>query len=184
MSEELQVLLRPHSAYRRLARVEAAAVWWHRPAFFALLCGYVASLATSGRVTLRLAGPAAVYASLIPLIEIAMLRVLLGRKIGRAVDLFFMGHAAWSLWMVALAGIFAILDPIQAYRVTGPPWGLMSLSVVVGWSAYTDWCFFRCVSPRRPVRNLLVQRVVCWSIGLAIFGGGSLWSGLLGILGV
>jgi hypothetical protein len=184
MSDELAVLLRPGLTYRRLVRVEGPCSWWHRPAIFVLVCGCVASLATSGRVTLRLAGPVAVYSSLIPLMEIAMLRLLLGRKIGRAVDLFFMGHAAWSLWLIALAGIFAFLDPIRAYRVTGPPWGLISLAVVLAWSAYTDWCFFRCVSPEHASRNLGLQRAVCWSVGLAIFGGGSLWTGLLGILGV
>jgi hypothetical protein len=150
---------------------------------YALLVGCVVSLATSGRITLRLAGPAAVYASLIPLVEIAVLRVLLGRKAARA-DLFLMGHAAWSLWLVTLGAIFAFADPVTAFRMTGPPWGLMSLAVVVAWSGYTDWCFFRSVSPGSAARNLVVQRLVCWSIGLAIFGGGSLWTGLRGIVGI
>jgi hypothetical protein len=141
-------------------------------------------MAASGRVTLRLALPITLYACLIPLIEIAALRLLLGRKIGRAVDLFFMGHAAWSLWLIALGGIFALSDPITAFRVTGPPWGMLSLLLVILWSAYTDWCFFRSVSPERAGRNLIIQRVLCWSVGLVIFGGGSLWTGVRGILGV
>lgn len=183
MSDELAVLLRPASAYRRLVQVEGGAAW-KRPVLFALLAGCAVSLATSGRLTLRLVGPATVYAALIPLVETAMLRVLLGRKIGRAVDLFFMGYAAWSLWLLALAGIFACLNPIEAYRVTGPPWGLLSLAVVAAWSAYTDWCFFRCVSPERVGRNFALQRVVSWGVGLAVFGGGSLWTGLRGIVGI
>ena len=151
---------------------------------FALLLGCVVSLATSGRVTLRLVLPVTLYAALIPVVEIAVLRMLLGRPVGRAADLFLMVHAPWSLWLVAIGGIFAFADPIRAYRITGPPWGLLSLAVVIGWSAYTDWCFFRCVSPERAGRNLAVQRAVCWSVGLAIFGGGSLWTGLRGIFGV
>jgi hypothetical protein len=182
VSDELAVLLRPGVAYRRLIDKPGGRAWV-RPLCFALLCGCGVSMATSGRVTLRLAGPVTIYAALIPLLEIGILRWLLGPKISRAVDLFFMGHAAWSLWLLALAGIFAFLDPMKAYRVTGPPWGLASLALVVGWSAYTDWCFFRCVSPERAGRNLTVQRVVCWTIGLGIFGGGSFWPGLLGIAG-
>jgi hypothetical protein len=179
---ELEVLLRPASAFPRL--IKTGREGWSRPVAFALLCGCVVSLATSGRVTLRLALPGAIYASLIPLVEIGMLRLLLGRGVARTADLFFMGHAAWSLWLVAIAGIFAFADPIHAFRITGPPWGLMSLVLVVGWSAYTDWCFFRCVSPEHAGRNLAVQRAVCWSVGLALFGGGSLWTGLRRILGV
>jgi hypothetical protein len=183
VSDELEVLLRPATAYRRLAKVGGTG-GWSRPAMFALVCGCVASLATSGRVTLRLAGPATLYAALIPLVEIAVLRVLLRRGIAKASDLFFMGHAAWSLWLIAIGGIFAFVDPISAHRITGPPWGLTSLALVIAWSAYTDWCFFRVVSPGRAGRNLMVQRVACWSTGLAIFGGGSLWPGLRGILGI
>jgi len=183
MSDELDVLLRPASAFERLANTSVRAAW-QRPLLFVFVCGCASSMATSSRVTLRLALPIALYSCLIPLIEIATLRWLLGRKIGHAVDLFFMGHAAWSLWLITLAGIFALNDPITAYRVTGPPWGLLSLLLVIAWSAYTDWCFFRCVSPGRAGRNLAIQRVLCWSVGLLIFGGGSLWTGLRGLLGV
>jgi hypothetical protein len=181
VSDELMVLLRPLATYRRLVQ-EPGGPAWVRPLWFAVLCGCGASMATSGRVTLRLPMPVTIYAALIPLLEIAVLRVLLGPKIARAVDLFFMGHATWSLWLLTLAGIFAFADPIQAYRLTGPPWGLVSVGLVMAWSGYTDWCFFRCVSPERTGRNLAVQRVVCWTVGLAIFGGGSLWPGLLGIV--
>jgi len=61
---------------------------------------------------------------------------------------------------------------------------MLSLLLVILWSAYTDWCFFRSVSPERVGRNLIIQRVLCWSVGLVIFGGGSLWTGVRGILGV
>jgi hypothetical protein len=181
VSDEFQVLLRPHSAYQRLIK-EPSGSAWKRVALFCLLCGCCVSMATSGRVTIRLVVPVAIYASMVPVLEVGMLRVLLGRQM--RVDLYYMGHAAWSLWLIMLAGMFAFLDPITAFRVTGPPWGMLSLMLVIGWSAYTDWCFFRCVSPERAGRNLAAQRVVCWSVGLGIFGGGSLWTGLRGILGV
>jgi hypothetical protein len=183
VSDELGVLLRPRSTYKRLATQPGGSAW-KRSLLFMLLVGCAVSMATAGRVTLRLVLPVTLYTSLIPLLEIAMLRVLLGRGIGRAVDLFSMGHAAWSLWLLTLAGIFAFMDPITAYRVTGPPWGLLSMLVVIAWSAYTDWCFFQCFSPGRAGRSLVLQRVVCWSVGLAIFGGGSLWTGVRGILGL
>jgi hypothetical protein len=181
MSDELNVLLRPGATFQRLITEPGGAAW--KPAvLFCLVCACCVSMTTSSRVTPRLVLPVTIYASLIPLVEIGMLRVLLGRN--TRADLFYMGHAAWSLWLIALAAIFAFADPITAFRATGPPWGLLSLGLVIGWSAYTDWCFFRCVSPGRALRNLAVQRVVCWSVGLIVFGGGSLWTGLRRILGV
>jgi hypothetical protein len=181
VSDELSVLLRPGATFRRLVKGRREPAW-KRAALFCFVCGCCVSMATTGRVTLRLVAPVMIYASLIPLLEIGMLLLLVGREM-RA-DLYCMGHAAWSLWLLTLAGIFAFADPITAFRVTGPPWGWMSLLIVIAWSVYTDWCFFRCVSPERAGRNLAIQRAVCWLMGLAIFGGGSLWTGLRGILGV
>lgn len=181
MSDELSVLLRPASTFPRLAKQPGRA-GWKRAALFCMVCGCCVSMAGSGRVTLRLVLAVMVYASLIPLLEIGTLRVLLGRE--TRADLWYMGHAAWSLWLLTIAGIFALADPIAAFRITGPPWGWLSLMLVIAWSGYTDWCFFRCLSPERAGWNLAVQRAVCWTVGLAIFGGGSVWTGLRGILGV
>jgi hypothetical protein len=100
----------------------------------------------------------------------------------RAADLFLMGHGAWLLWLLAVAAILAFADPVDGFRWTAAPWGWSSLALVIVWSCYIDYCFFRCVSDH-PARNLMLQRATCWGIGLAIFGGGSLWPGLLGILG-
>jgi hypothetical protein len=181
----IQILLRPARAYRELTQ-RTGAQPWRRALFFALFLGCVVSLGTSGRVTARLVIPAAVYAGLIPLLEIGALRVLLrsGAKIDfrRAVDLFLRGHVAWLVWLLAVAAIFAFADPVDAFRWTAAPWGWSSLGLVIVWSAYIDYCFFRCISDHAQ-RNLMLQRAACWGIGLAIFGGGSLWPGLLGILG-
>lgn len=183
---EVSVLFRPATAYQRLAKVEGEAAW-KRPLLFAFVLGCVVSLATSGRLTLRLVLPATLYASLIPLVEIAVLCLLLrGRaqvSLRRAVDMFFMGHAAWCVWLIAVGGIFAFTHPLRAFVWTGAPRGWITLALVVIWSAYTDYCFFRCITPQRAGRNLLVQRAFCWSVGLAIFGGGSFWTGLLGLVG-
>jgi hypothetical protein len=160
---------------------------WRRPALLCFFIGCCVSLSTSGRLTLRLVVPAALYATLLPLVEIATLRLLLGRQpklpFPSAIELFYRSYAAWCLWMLALVTAFAFLDPVPAYRLTGPPWGLASMLLVIAWSAYRDYRFFRTVSPERAGRNLLVQRAVCWSVLLAIFGGASIWPGFLGVLG-
>jgi hypothetical protein len=186
VSDALWVLLRPAAAYPQLAKFEIGSAW-KRPLAFAFLCGCIVSLAASGRLTLRLVAPAMLYAALIPALEIPVLAAILrrGRSVSlrRAVDLFFMGHAAWCLWLFLLAAVFAFADPIRAFQWTAPLWYRSTAAFMVIWSAYTDYCFFRCVSPGRAGWNLLALRTVCWSVGLAIFGGASLWAGLLGVLG-
>ena len=186
MTDELAVLLRTATAYPRLAKLDGGSVW-KRPLFFAFLVGCAVSLAVADRPTLRLVGPATVYALLIPLVEIAVLRGLLRANpavsLGRAVDLFFMGHAVWCLWLVMLGGLFACADLPAAFAWTISGKGWIAVIFAAAWSGYTDFCFFRAVTPGRAGRNLLVERVICWSIGVAIFGGGSFWPGLLGVLG-
>jgi hypothetical protein len=185
VSDDLAVLLRPAAAYRELAARTGAAAW-KRPLWFALLGGCAASVTTTGALTARLVVPCAIYASLVPLVEIAVLAGLLRRgravPLARAVDLFFMGHCAWSLWLIMVSAIFAFTTPMEAFEVTGTLWRWSTIGGALAWSAYTDYCFFRCVSPERVWRNLLAQRAVCWTAGLVIFGGGSLWAGIVGVL--
>jgi hypothetical protein len=186
VSDDLRVLLRPAATYQALAELEGGAAW-QRPLWFAFLCGCTASLITSGRVTLRLVAPCAVYACLVPVVEIAVLAALLrGRRnvpFRRAIDLFFMGHSGWSLWLLMVAAIFAFVPPAEAFLYTGSVFRWTTVGTAVIWSGYIDYCFFRCVSPDRPAWNLLMQRTLSWTVGLILFGGASLWPGILGVLG-
>jgi hypothetical protein len=62
-------------------------------------------------------------------------------------------------------------------------WFLLGVAII--WSAYIDFCFLRKVlgeSAFSAGRRLLALRIITWSVGLMIFGGGSVWSETVRIL--
>jgi hypothetical protein len=144
----------------------------------ALVLGCTMSLITSAGLTLRLAGPAAVYWSFVPLAEIAALAAVCWperrrRPFRQVVDLFFAGHGPWLFWLIGLSAIWCFAPPSRAFAFTRV-WLYGAGAIVIVWSAYIDFCFFRFVmarSPARATRDLLLQRLVSWALIIAIFGG-------------
>jgi hypothetical protein len=190
-SPYVQVMLRPAAAYQELARLpDIPSIWLavRRPLLFAIVLGCTVSFAASGRLTLRLVFPAIIYAALVPLIEVLALRAVHAKSpFSRSLDLFFAGFGPWLLWLLAFATIWTFASPVNAFRWTGPRWDLYVVGALALWSGYIDFCFFRYVfqrSPRRAARDLLVQRAISWTLAVLIFGGGSLWSELVGSLGI
>src|SRR5215472_2186395 len=160
----------------KLLLPRAARVWIavRRPLLVAFVLGCSVSLMTSGRVTLRLAGPATVHWSFVPLAGIAGLAVVSGRRLrAETIDHFFHGYLPWMLWIIAFAALWAFVPAPIAFARTGYPWvweGLALIALV--WSSRTDFHFFQRIlgrSRRGAMRDLLVHRLVSWPIALAIF---------------
>jgi hypothetical protein len=167
-------MLRPGSAWRRLAKEPGTEHWLARPLFVAFVLGCSVSVMTSGRLTLRLLLPAMLYATFVPMLQIAALAVCRGRlPFRKAVGLFFVGHAPWSLWVIGSAALWGLLPTTAMYPHAGM-WKETAL-VILAWSAYIDFCFFRDVVGGAAIRRLAVQRVLCWLPGLAIFVAPAGW---------
>ena len=86
----------------------------------AAVFGCAVSLMTSGRLSLRLAAPATLYWSFLPLLEIAGLAAVWPWKrspisFARAIDLFFVSNTPWSLWFTAFAGVSMVEATKQIY---------------------------------------------------------------------
>ncbi len=192
-SPDVWVMLRPAAAYQWLVRQGAGEGTWgvaQRPLFMVLLLGCLVSLVTAGSVSVRLFAAGAINALFVPLLEIGVLAGLWRSRrtasFSRTVDLFFMGHGPWVLWLLLFCAIWAFASPIQAFVLTGR-WMWLLLGVVLVWSAYVDFCFLRYVlreSAPRACAKLLVLRVITWGVGLEIFGGGSLWPEMVRKLGI
>jgi hypothetical protein len=191
-------MLRPAAAYRFLAqqpqpRPALGGAWlgWRRPLLVAVVLGCTMSLITSASLTLHLAGPATFYWGFVPLAEIAALAAVCRRTrrtgpFGRTVDLFFAGHGPWLFWLIGLCGIWSFVPPIQAYDFTRV-WLYGAGAIVIVWSAYIDFCFFRFAMGKKPARaggDLLVQRLVSWTIVVAVFGGPAIVPEVAARLGV
>jgi hypothetical protein len=153
-----------------------------RPLFVAFVLGCSVSLMTSGRVTLRLAGPATVHWSFVPLAGIAGLAVVSGRRLrAETIDEFFHGYLPWMLLIIAFAALWAFVPAPIAFARTGYAWvweGLATVALV--WSSRTDLHFFERMgrTRREAMRDLLVHRLVSWPIALAIF----VWSAGLQVI--
>jgi hypothetical protein len=177
---------RPAVAYEQLAGLPASEGRigaLRRPLFVAFLFGCMVSLIASQRLTLRHVAGGAVSASCILVGQIAALAVVCGRQrvlsFSRAIDLFFMGYGPWSLWILGFSAVWAFASPMHAFVWAGLRTILPTASLVALWSGYIDFCFFRQVLQRRPGRaawDLLLLWTISWSIAIAIFGGGPLWS--------
>jgi len=88
------------------------------------------------------------------------------------VDLFLAGHGPWLFWLIGLCTIWSFMPPIQAFTCTNL-WLYGAAPIVIGWSAYIDFCFFRFVLRRNPMeagRDLVLQRLFSWTLIVGVFG--------------
>ena len=178
-SPDAQVLVRPARAFEALAaQPEAPGLWVmiRRPLFVALAFGCLASVVTNGAVTARLALPVTIYWSFLPITEIlALLAVTATRREAMSrstvVDLYFTGHAVWTLYLVAV-GLMLSSAPVSMVWQLLTSVVLVGLVLVIAWSAYVDYWFFRKVfaaSPRRAVRDTALVRLISWPIVCIVF---------------
>jgi hypothetical protein len=174
------VMLKPAATYRFLAQQPmrgGAWLGWRKLMLIAFVLGCTMSFIASTALTLRLAGPATVYWSFVPLGEIAALAAVSwfrkpARSFPQTVDLFLAGHGPWLLWLIGLCAIWSFLPPIRAFAFTNV-WLYGAGAVVIVWSGYIDFCFFRFVMRRKRAeagRDLALQRLLSWTLIIAVFG--------------
>src|SRR5580693_3597482 len=109
-SPDLWVMFRPAQAFPHLLKHTAGGRWMalRRPLFLILMLASFVSLATSGRLSLRLLTAGAECALFLPPLMIASLAHFRrpGVPFARVIDLFFLGHGPWTLWIVAFASVW------------------------------------------------------------------------------
>jgi len=182
-SPDLWVMFRPAQAFPHLLKDPAGGRWMalRRPLLLILMLAAFASLATSGRLSLRLLTAGAECAVFLPPLMIASLALLRRPAIpfARVIDLFFMGHGPWTLWIVAFASAWAFIPADKAFYwfQFRAAWLVPALGSFL-WSGYIDFWFLRCVFRKtagQALRDLAVQRTIAWIPGLAIFLGAGGW---------
>ena len=163
-----------------------------RPLFLAFFLGCTVSFLTSGTLTLRLIGPAMMYWSFVPLIEIAALAAVCWSNrenipFPKLIDSFFRGYGPWLLWLAGMCAIWALLSP----PAKSFDWTVCILwlgaggTLAIAWSVYIDFSFFRSVLRRSragAARELALQRLFAWSLIMAIIAAPTIWSEITGRL--
>jgi hypothetical protein len=188
---EVWVMLRPSAGYKRLLDQPAGAKWssFRRPLFVAFVAGCMFSLTASRTLNLRQLADGTINGGLLlvgQIVAIALSRRGSHISFSRAIDLFFAGFGPWLVWMLGISTVWAFMPPIRAFVWAGLHMILTSVCLVMVWSGYIDFQFFRQVlqrTPGRAARDLLQHRVIAWTIFLFIFGAGSLVPGAIEIFG-
>ena len=149
---------------------------FRRPLFVALVLGCGVSLLATGTATIRLAGPASIYWAFVPLVETLALLAIVWRPRRRAplpvlIDTFFAGHGAWTLFVIAIAATMATVSPASWWFLLTRVW-IAIAGLVIAWSAYIDYCFFRRILGASPIdacRDVAVDRLLTWTVVFWIF---------------
>jgi len=97
-------MLAPRAEYRRLragTSVKAGRCVLSYIVFLSVLTGAAAAYSATGRITLSLAASLAVTWMFVPILHVLIARALMRRHVG----LFLIGHAPWSLWIIAAAAM-------------------------------------------------------------------------------
>jgi hypothetical protein len=122
---DLRLLWAPSATYRQIFSSAADQLppsrWFlaARASIAPAIAGVVTGLSATGRVSWSLAFSGIVCWSFLAVIQFLTAAMLIGRQgrpigYGRAFELFFLGHAAWSLWLIgAAAYLFAASESVR-----------------------------------------------------------------------
>jgi hypothetical protein len=189
MSPELLVMTAPPSAYQRLApghRTGLAAAL-KRPLLVAIVAGTAISVYAARRVTLDLALSGVLTWSFAPLVQLLAAAALVASSRRRSVsvpagvDLLFMGHAPWSLWLLAAAASAVWLPrPARMDLIVAA-----TAAVPLAWTVAIVFAFCRSVlqdDPRKAAIRTLFHQSLIWTFaGAYIAIAVQLWPRLVGL---
>ena len=167
-------MVSPRATYAALVHEPARATLvtaLRRPLLVAAVIGVSLSIAATGRATPVLVAGTTISWSYVVLLQLAVAMLLVAprarRTVGlaRALDLFFAGHAPWSLLVLATA-VWGTLP------VGRPLWPLAVLAAVpIILTPRIVAAFFREVlgaSAREARRLTVVQQAITWALFVAI----------------
>jgi hypothetical protein len=185
ISDELRVMIAPRATYRRLCeepRRPGMRALLRRPATMAVIIGGTITLTTAGALPPGLFVSSVLCWTVVPLAQLLVAAALIavagrGRAVpfAGAIDLFFVGHAPWSAWLLALGAVATANLPIGLFGLPRVPLVFATALVPLVWTAIILFAFCRTV--------LAATRwaAVGWTLGyqLAIYAVAYLYVGLV-----
>ena len=176
MSPEITLMVAPRQTYASLARAPgrfSSQTALRRPVIVALVLGVSAAMGATGRVTPALLLSTTLCWSFVVVLQGAIALPLIAgparRTVGlaRAVDLFFAGHAPWSLWMLAVVA----WAPSPVGRPLWP--ALIAAMVPLILTPRIVFAFFQEVlelDPRHAGLRAAAQQALTWLTFVALYG--------------
>ena len=162
-----------------------------RPALVALILGTGSSFASTGHLTLGLLLSGFTCWSFVPLLQIATAAAMMRSRstsssalpLGRRLDLWFMGHAPWSLWI--FAAMFATGNAPTWARVEWPMIATALIPIV--WTSVIAAAFCCVVlgdSRNAAIARIALHQAITWTIVLLYVGWAvALWPRIVAFAG-
>jgi len=158
------------------------------PLLFLLVLACAASLAATGRFSLRLLFDTAIALAALPLIQVLAFAIVYwtGRRpigFASAIDTYFDGLWPWFAALTILGLFGAVASPMAAAEWVSRL-GAVCMTMALALSIRIDWRYSREVlgrSARRAVADVVAQRAIGWSATIVYFlitaipKVGSLW---------
>lgn len=189
LSSEVHVMLAPARAYAMYAtRAGRGGLWIaiRRPLFVSLIQGVAISMVATHTVSAPVLVVVTLCWTIATAVQIVASLIAIGSMshphIGtaRAIDLWFMGHAPWSLWLLAWAAILT-----WGWVASGMPWiAVLTMAVPAAITYRIVVAFGEQVlraDRRDAVRRAVLHQVLIWTILILFFSAAvQLWPRIVG----
>ena len=190
LSPEIQVLISPERAYAAFAGPTRGGAWTavRRPLFVALVQGVVISMVATRTVAAPVVLSVTLAWAIAIVIQFTAATLLIVSapqrqvNVAHALDLFFLGHAPWTLWLLACGAALT-----WASAVSGLPWiavvtmivpGIVTARIVAAYSRVVLRLSRRAARARTAVHQGAMWAVFVLFIASAI----QLWPRVIGYL--
>jgi hypothetical protein len=187
---DLRLALSPRDTYHQLVNDDAVGTWraaLERVAFIAVFTGTLVTMSSSNRVPLGLVALGILCWSFVPIVQLTIGAIVIGgasrRRVSvpRAIELLFLGHLPWSLWLLTMVGLFTF-----TYVPIGLPFEVVSLLVPAVWTSVIVTAFGQAVlgySPRRVRWLTAAHQTMTWAAFFAyVILASGFWARVLALL--
>lgn len=166
-------MARPARTYAAALTAPTPSAWGaiRRPALVALVVGTATAVSSTGHLAIGLLVSGFFCWSFVPLLQMATAAAIMrspgSRSIplARRLDLFFMGHAPWSVWIVIAASVLA-----SAPMGSHVEWPIITSAVIpIIWTSVIGAAFCRVVlgdPPASAVARTALHQAITWMIAL------------------
>ena len=188
---DLRLAIAPLATYRQLVADPEPGSWWRtieRLALVALIVGLCVTLSSARTVPLGLVLMGVLIWSFVPLLQmlaaIALSTIPSSRPVSlaRALELLFIGHLPWSLWILIVSGLEGFTSKAFPQSLE-----LLSLLIPAVWTAVIVSAFCRVVlgCTSAVARRLTAgHQAVTWTLFMTyVFLTSGLWPRIVALVG-
>ena len=184
-------MLSPTRAYAAYAPAHTRTGLWiaiRRPLFVALLLGVTIAMSATHTVAAPVVVSVSICWTVAVLVQLITALIVVGSSsrrampLSRALDLFFLGHAPWSLWLLVVGGMATwtpdLVNTLTVVLTMLVP-AALTTRIVAAFSAVVLG-----TSRRAAVTRAALHHTITWIAILVLFAAAvALWPRVLAVLG-